>query len=78
MAVRDELHAAGMSIAYNVGVLQVGGTAPLVFTTLLDTTGSPVSPAYSMVSVAVVSVPAVTVARRGFAQRRRSYRARSA
>ncbi|MER7435139.1 hypothetical protein ABT341_10555 [Pseudonocardia alni] len=78
MAVRDELHAAGRSIAYNVGVLLFGGTAPQVFTTLLETTGSPVSPAYLMVSVAVVSVPAGTVARCRFAQRRRSYRARSA
>lgn len=63
------VRVTGMSIAYNLGVLLFGGTAPLVFTTLLETTGSPVSPAYFMVSVAVVSVLAVIVARRRFAQR---------
>ncbi len=40
------VRATGMTISYNVGVGVFGGFAPLIVQWLIDTTGSPLAPAY--------------------------------
>jgi MHS family proline/betaine transporter-like MFS transporter len=49
----------GMSLAYNIGVPIFGGFAPFVAQSLIDMTGSKLSPSYYMVGTALVSLLAL-------------------
>jgi MHS family proline/betaine transporter-like MFS transporter len=62
------IRTTGISVAYNLGVLLFGGTAPVVFAALVKVTGSLVSPSYFYIVVCGASVLALGLARRRFAQ----------
>ncbi|WP_193045384.1 MFS transporter [Mycolicibacterium baixiangningiae] len=62
------IRTTGISVAYNIGVLLFGGTAPVVFAALVEFTGSLVSPSYFYIAVCGASVIALELARRRFAQ----------
>lgn len=47
---------SGNAISYNVAYAVFGGTAPLVGTYLVSTTGSNIAPAFYLVAVAVIVV----------------------
>jgi MHS family proline/betaine transporter-like MFS transporter len=47
--------ATGMSVGYSLAVAVFGGFAPFIATWLIDTTGSPLSPAYYVLVAAVVT-----------------------
>lgn len=49
---------SALSISYSVSVSVFGGTAPLIFTYLLQRTGNPISPAYYVAVTAAVSLVA--------------------
>ena len=49
----------GMSLAYNIGVPIFGGFAPFIAQSLIDMTGSKLSPSYYMVGTALVSLLAL-------------------
>lgn len=54
---------SALSLGYSVSVSIFGGTAPLIFTYLLQRTENPISPAYYIVAAAVIStIAALTVA----------------
>jgi MFS family permease len=53
------VRATGMTISYNVGVAAFGGFAPLIIQWLIDTTGSPLAPAYYDLAGLVVALVAV-------------------
>lgn len=54
---------SALSLGYSVSVSIFGGTAPLIFTFLLQRTGNPISPAFYVVVAAVVStVATLTIA----------------
>ncbi|WP_124390539.1 MFS transporter [Rhodococcus wratislaviensis] len=63
------IRTTGLSIAYNLGVLLFGGTAPIVLTTLVEKTGSLISPSYFYMGVCILSVCALFIARKRFGQR---------
>lgn len=63
------IRTTGLSVAYNIGVLLFGGTAPIVLTTLVETTGSLVSPSYFYIVVCAISFGALILARKRFDQR---------
>lgn len=54
----------GLSICYAVGVAVFGGLAPLIHTALIAVTGDPASPSFYLIAAAVVSLAALTAARR--------------
>ncbi len=54
-----EIRTTGLSIAYGVSVTLFGGTAQIVVTWLLGTTGNPVSPAWYLVAANAVSLLAL-------------------
>jgi MFS transporter, MHS family, proline/betaine transporter len=56
----------GMSLAYNIGVPLFGGFAPLVAQSLVDLTGSKLSPSYYMIGTALVSLVALIALRRRY------------
>jgi MFS transporter, MHS family, proline/betaine transporter len=56
----------GMSLAYNIGVPVFGGFAPLAAQSLVDLTGSKLSPSYYMVGTALVSLLALIALRRRY------------
>lgn len=58
-----EVRTTGVSVAYNVGVTVLGGIAPLVLTWLLDVTGSLNAPSLYYISVAVISIISLLIAR---------------
>lgn len=47
--------ATGMSVGYSLAVAVFGGFAPFIATWLIDTTGSPLSPAYYVLVAAVIT-----------------------
>jgi MHS family proline/betaine transporter-like MFS transporter len=57
---------SGMSLAYNIGVPVFGGFAPLAAQSLVDLTGSKLSPSYYMVGTALVSLLALIALRRRY------------
>lgn len=63
------IRTTGLSVAYNIGVLLFGGTAPIILTTLVQSTGSLVSPSYFYITVCVISFGALMLARSRFHQR---------
>ncbi|HEX3502675.1 MAG TPA: MFS transporter [Xanthobacteraceae bacterium] len=56
----------GMSLAYNIGVPIFGGFAPLAAQSLIDITGSKLSPSYYMVATAAISFVALIALRRRY------------
>ena len=50
-----ENRATGMSVGYSLAVAVFGGFAPFIATWLIDTTGSPLSPAYYVLVAAVLT-----------------------
>ncbi|WP_116953297.1 MFS transporter [Jiangella endophytica] len=64
-----QIRTSGVSTSYNLGVVLFGGTAPLVFTALVEVTDSLVAPASFVTAVAAISWCAVGVARSRFGQR---------
>ncbi|WP_306392262.1 MFS transporter [Telluria beijingensis] len=57
------IRSTGLSISYNIGVLVVGAFAPLVTTWLIATTNDPLSPAYYVMGVAVISIVALLMSK---------------
>ena len=57
---------SGMSLAYNIGVPIFGGFAPLAAQSLIDITGSKLSPSYYMVGTALVSLLALIALQRRY------------
>ncbi len=54
---------SALSLGYSVSVSIFGGTSPLIFTYLLQSTGNPISPAFYILGAALVSLVAtLTVA----------------
>jgi MHS family proline/betaine transporter-like MFS transporter len=47
---------SALSISYNIAFAIFGGTAPLVATQLISMTGNPLSPSFSLIFAAVVSL----------------------
>jgi predicted MFS family arabinose efflux permease len=64
------VRTTGLSVAYTVGVAIFGGTAQVVFTWLIGSTGSPMSPAYYLIAINLVTVAAAVALR----QAERTYR----
>jgi MFS transporter, MHS family, proline/betaine transporter len=56
----------GMSLAYNIGVPIFGGFAPFVAQSLIDITGSRLSPSYYMMATALISLLALIALRRRY------------
>jgi MFS transporter, MHS family, proline/betaine transporter len=54
---------SSLSISYSVAVSLFGGTTPLVFTVLLERTGSNISPAYYVAAAAAISFVAALLVR---------------
>lgn len=53
---------SALSLSYSVSVSIFGGSAPLIFTFLLQRTGSPISPAFYIIGAALIStVAALTI-----------------
>ncbi len=57
---------SGMSLAYNIGVPIFGGFAPLAAQSLVDITGSKLSPSYYMIATASVSLAALIALQRRY------------
>jgi MFS transporter, MHS family, proline/betaine transporter len=55
-AFPTEVRYSGLSLAYSAAVSIFGGSTPLILSTLVETTGNPMSPAYYLIAVAAVSV----------------------
>ena len=49
---------SALSLGYSVSVSIFGGTSPLIFTYLLQSTGNPISPAFYIIGAALVSIVA--------------------
>jgi MHS family proline/betaine transporter-like MFS transporter len=49
------LRSTAVSLVYSIGVVLVGGFAPLIVTWLIAATGSPIAPAFYVIGAAVVS-----------------------
>ncbi len=49
------LRSTAVSLLYSIGVVLVGGFAPLIVTWLIAATGSPIAPAFYVIGAAVVS-----------------------
>lgn len=62
------IRTTGLSVSYNLGVLLFGGTAPIILTTLVQQTGSLVSPSYFYIAVCIISFAALVGARKRFGQ----------
>jgi MHS family proline/betaine transporter-like MFS transporter len=56
----------GMSLAYNIGVPIFGGFAPLIAQSLVDITGSKLSPSYYMMATAAISLAALIALQRRY------------
>jgi MFS transporter, MHS family, proline/betaine transporter len=56
----------GMSLAYNIGVPIFGGFAPFAAQSLIDLTGSKLSPSYYMIATAAVSLLALIALQRRY------------
>jgi MHS family proline/betaine transporter-like MFS transporter len=53
--------ASGLSLSYNISTSLFGGFTPLLIATLIQTTGSPVSPAFFIVFCALISLLSLSV-----------------
>ena len=56
----------GMSLAYNIGVPIFGGFAPFIAQSLVDLTGSKLSPSYYMIATAAISLAALIALQRRY------------
>ncbi|MGW7538075.1 MFS transporter [Amycolatopsis sp. NPDC054798] len=59
-----QTRATGLAFSYNAAVGVFGGFTPAIASTLVATTGSPISPGYYLVATALVSLTALFAARR--------------
>ncbi|MEZ2391546.1 MFS transporter [bacterium RCC_150] len=50
-----EVRYTGLGISYNIAVAAFGGTAPLISTWLIGTTGNPISPAFYVIFAALIA-----------------------
>lgn len=57
-AFPTKVRYSGLSLAYSVAVSIFGGSTPLILSSLVESTGNPMSPGYYLVGVAAVSVVA--------------------
>jgi MHS family proline/betaine transporter-like MFS transporter len=57
---------SGMSLAYNIAVPIFGGFAPFFAQSLVDLTGSKLSPSYYMIATALISLVSLVALRRRF------------
>jgi MHS family proline/betaine transporter-like MFS transporter len=57
---------SGMSLSYNAGVAIFGGFAPFFAQSLIDLTGSKLSPSYYMVGTALLSLAAIIAIRQRY------------
>ncbi len=57
---------SGLSLSYNIGVAVFGGFAPTIAQSLVDVTGSKLSPSYYMMATALLSLAAVIALHRRF------------
>jgi MHS family proline/betaine transporter-like MFS transporter len=57
---------SGLSLSYNISVAIFGGFAPFFAKSLIDITGSQLSPSYYMIGTALISVAALIAMRRRF------------
>lgn len=64
-----EIRTTGMSVAYNVGVTLFGGFAPLILAWLIDATGALTSPSIYYVTVGVISLASLVIARKRYGLR---------
>ncbi len=55
-AFPTKVRYSGLSLAYSAAVSIFGGSTPLILSTLVESTGNPMSPAYYLIAVAAVSV----------------------
>ncbi len=53
----------GYSLAFNLGLGLVGGTAPMIATWLIEATGTPLAPAWYLAGLSLVSVVALVLMR---------------
>ena len=53
----------GYSLAFNIGLGLVGGTAPMIATWLIETTGMPAAPGLYLAGLSLVSVGALVFMR---------------
>jgi MHS family proline/betaine transporter-like MFS transporter len=61
-----ETRVSGLSLSYNISVAIFGGFAPFFAQSLIDVTGSKLSPSYYMIGTALVSFAALIAMRRRF------------
>lgn len=59
-----ELRYSGVALGYNIGVMLAGGTAPLIATWLVETTGSANAPALFVVATVLVGAVALSATRK--------------
>jgi MHS family proline/betaine transporter-like MFS transporter len=59
-----QIRGTGMSLAYNVAVTIFGGFSPLINSSLIQVTGSNLSPAFYMMMIAVLSMASLATLRR--------------
>jgi MHS family proline/betaine transporter-like MFS transporter len=57
---------SGMSLAYNIAVPIFGGFAPFFAQSLVDLTGSKLSPSYYMIATALLSLISLVALRRRY------------
>ncbi|WP_406690069.1 MFS transporter [Saccharopolyspora sp. ID03-671] len=55
-AFPTKVRYSGLSLAYSAAVSIFGGSTPLILSTLVESTGNPMAPAYYLIGVAAVSV----------------------
>jgi MFS transporter, MHS family, proline/betaine transporter len=58
------MRTTGLSISYSFGVAIFGGFAPFINTWLISATGSKLAPSFYLMFAAVISLAALTLARR--------------
>jgi MHS family proline/betaine transporter-like MFS transporter len=63
------VRTTGMAVGYNLGVLVFGGFTAVIFTWLIEITGSSLAPSFYYIAVAVVSLIAVLFARTRYGAR---------
>jgi MHS family proline/betaine transporter-like MFS transporter len=58
------VRTTGLSVSYSFGVAIFGGFAPFINAWLIDMTGSKLAPSFYLMLAAVISLAALTAARR--------------
>jgi MHS family proline/betaine transporter-like MFS transporter len=59
-----QIRGTGMSLAYNIAVTIFGGFSPLINSSLIQATGSNLSPAFYIMMIAALSTVTLLVLRR--------------